>query len=140
MKKTVSWISLGAILIIAAIVIYYAFNKPRNSVSDLPVYFTVTAGEFVQEFISDDEKANNKYLKKVIEVTGIIAEINMSDKGTGSNCILRRNTDITGVICEFEPGLDIELKNYQIGDNITIKGKYSGFLMDVVLNTCEIIK
>jgi hypothetical protein len=138
MKKRIIWISLSAIVIIAGIILIYVFNKPRNSISDLPTDFTVEAPRLVDEFKTDDEKANAKYLEKVIEVSGVIAEINISDNGTGSNCILRQTNEISGVICEFEPGKDKELKNYQIGDNVTIKGKYSGFLMDVVLNTCEI--
>ncbi|MEI6090369.1 MAG: hypothetical protein WCR42_07960 [bacterium] len=140
MKKRVIWISLIGIVVVAGIVLIYIFNKPRNSVSDLPTDYTVEAPRLVEEFKADDEKANQKYLEKVIEVSGVIAEINISDNTSGSNCILRLTNEFSGVICEFEPGEDKELKNYQIGDNATIKGKYSGYLMDVVLNTCEIIE
>ena len=140
MKKRFLWISLTAIVIVAGLILIYVFNKPRNDVADLPTDYTVEAARLVEEFTADDEKANNKYLEKVIEVSGVIAEINVSNNNTGSNCILRLTNEISGVICEFEPGQDKELGNYQIGDNVTVKGKYSGFLMDVVLNTCKIVK
>lgn len=139
MKKRIVWISLAAIVVIAGIVIIYIFNAPRNSVADKVTDFKVEVKDIVKEFAVDEEGANEKYTDKIIEVSGVIAEINISDT-EGSNCILRQTDEISGVICEFEPGQDKELRNLEIGDNITIKGEYSGFLMDVVLNTCKIIE
>jgi len=140
MKKRMIWAGISVIVIIACLAVIYIFNKPRNDISDLPTDYVVEAKNLVEEFKKDDEKANSKYSEKIIEVSGVIAEINISENGTGSNCILRLTNEISGVICEFEPGGDKELKNFQIGDNVTIKGKYSGFLMDVVINTCKIIE
>ncbi len=140
MKKRILWISLAAILVIAVLAVIYLFNKPRNTVADKASDFKVEAPVLVEEFKAGDETANKKYLEKIIEVSGLISEINISTNNSGSNCILRKTNEFSGVICEFEPGEDTELKSFQVGDNVTIKGKYSGFLMDVVLNTCGIIK
>lgn len=138
MNKRIFWVSLVGILVVAAVVILFIFNKPRNSIADLPTDFTVESSKLAEEFSHDEESANTKYLEKIIEVSGEIAEINISDK-KGSNCILRNTEAMSGVICEFEPGNDKDLKKLEIGEVVTIKGKYSGYLMDVVLNTCVII-
>jgi len=139
MKKRVVWISLSAVVLVAGIVLLYIFNKPRNSVNDEPADYKVEAKAIVKEFAKDEEDANSKYTEKIIEVSGVVAEINISDQ-EGSNCILRETNELSGVICEFEPGQDNDLKKVQIGDNVTIKGAYSGFLMDVVLNTSKLVK
>ncbi|HEY4154582.1 MAG TPA: hypothetical protein VGM24_04125, partial [Puia sp.] len=81
--------------------------------------------------------ANKKFLGKVIEVTGSISGI---QKDTGNAGILMDATAMGGVNCGFSktalPGLQL----LKTGDTIRIKGRCTGFLMDVNLVDCVLEK
>jgi hypothetical protein len=138
MKKSTKYILtiFSAVVVIAIVAVTYTFNAPRNDVSSENVDYKITAEQLIACFASDDEAADIEFKDKIIMVTGIIAEIN-DNEASGTNCILSSD-EMSTIICEFEPGKDEIIRKYSAGDTIKIKGKYSGFLMDVVLNTCSV--
>lgn len=125
------------VIILGAVAVFYIFNKPRNSIAEFNADYVLSAETLIKQFESDAETYTKKYTNKIIEINGVISEINVNKTGA-KTCILREDGYISGVICEFEPGKSNELKDYSPGKKIYIKGKFSGYLMDVVLNTCEI--
>lgn len=116
---------------------YYLFNKKHVSVSEVKPAFTMDAHLLVSEYDSNEKTANSKYLGKVIEVQGVVAE-KMKDQKGNYNVTLQ-GPDISGIGCEFEPAAQNYVMQIKEGQKVTIKGVCTGVLMDVVLVDCCII-
>ncbi|MBP7508763.1 MAG: hypothetical protein KA807_13185 [Prolixibacteraceae bacterium] len=118
-------------LIVAAIVSLYVFRKSDNSVAGKKPDFKVLCSEIVNEFESDEQSASTKYVDKIVEVEGVIAEISSDEE---SYVIILKDPDsFSGVSCSISKE---EIKEDEIGkagDKIKIKGICTGYLMDVTL-------
>ncbi len=121
---------------IAAATGLYLFNKPRESVADMKTELRSEAALLVADFESDEQKANEKYLGKVIEVTGVVSVSNINEQGELNVTLM--GGDLAGVGCQFENTKKAVNKKINIGDTVTIKGICTGILIDVVLVDCVI--
>jgi hypothetical protein len=113
---------------------YYLYNKPHQSIAEELPAFSIDAKTLVGDYDSDENKANTKYLGKIVEVKGVVAEKTIDSKGNYN--IILQGPDLAGVSCEFEPNAQNALTNVKGGEEITIKGICTGSLMDVVLVDC----
>lgn len=114
----------------------YLWFKPVEKISGMEAEMSIPANELFNAFETDEANANEMYLNKVIEVTGIIREVKSNEKGLPS-VIFETDDVIFGVMCEFESTSGAE--SIKQGDLLTIKGICTGKLLDVVLNRCELI-
>lgn len=127
----VSFIAISAIL--AAL---YMFNLKHTDMSKARPDFVVTSTVLQKEFEDNETSASAKYINKILEVSGNIASVAKADSNT-LNISLKTGSDISSVICTLTVFGDIsDLKE---GEEITLRGECSGFLMDVLLNNCAII-
>ncbi len=125
-------------LIVAVIVSLYVFRKSDNSVAGKKPDFKVLCTEIVNEFEADEQSASIKYVDKIVEVEGEIAEINTDE---GSYVIILREPDsFSGVSCSIGKEVNSENEIGKVGDKIKIKGICTGYLMDVTLNKGAISK
>ena len=115
---------------------YYLYTKPRSGASDMKTAYVVDAKNLFAEFSTDENAANAKYLGKAIEVSGTIRSVETDDRGT-MNVGIETN-EMGAVNCQFEK--KDQMPDLAAGKNIQLKGVCSGFLMDVVLVDCEILK
>ena len=120
------------ILLICAAVGWYLY-KPHKGVADTEADIHIIAADLYNDFQRDENLANKKYLNKVIEVTGTVSEV---QNVNGSQVILLSSgADMGGLSCQ----LANEENNKKIikkSATITVKGKCTGFLMDVNLVDC----
>ncbi len=112
------------------LVINYYYQKPVESLENKSPDNSLAAADLFQEYESDEDLANSKYLNKVIEVSGTILNID------GPQIILKTQSSF-GVICEIEKPETIE--TLKIGDKVVCKGLCTGKLMDVVISRCTVI-
>jgi len=119
-------------LLAAAIVSLYVFRKSDNSVKGKKPDFKVLCSEIVSEFENDEQSASAKYVDKIIEVEGEIAEISSDEESYV--VILREPDSFSGVSCSVSKGEISESELGKTGDKIKIKGICTGYLMDVTLN------
>ena len=90
-----------------------------------------------REFEAGESLANKKWVGKVIEITGTVSSV--SDAGNYISINLRA-TDDAGINCSvLKKDLAAEDRP-QTGTRVTIKGKCTGFLIDVNLVDCIIKK
>jgi len=137
--------SPGRIILVAALIIViagtviglYFYNlKPKDLSRSRPDY-VITSAVLQQEFESDETTASSRYINKILEVSGEIISAEVS--GTGAwNVSLETENDFSKVICTF-PDVD-NPAIFKTGEQITIRGECSGFLMDVLLNNCKVIR
>ena len=76
------------------------------------------------------------YINKILEVSGTIASAAPSDSAH-LNISLKTGSDISSVNCVLSAVGD--LSKFKPGEEITLRGECSGFLMDVLLKNCAII-
>ncbi|MEQ6118643.1 hypothetical protein [Reichenbachiella sp. MALMAid0571] len=120
---------LGGVVIVGTI--YYQFNKPRENVGKARTDFRISVKELVTSFLANESQANEKFLGKILEVDGKVIQLIEEEGSRG--ILLESSTGTVYCACEQIP----EIK---IGTMVLVKGKCSGYLMDVVLNDCELIK
>jgi hypothetical protein len=128
----VSFIALSAIL--AAI---YMYNLKHTDMAKARPDFIITSSLLQKAFEDDETAASAKYIDKILEVSGKIASVESADNST-VNIILLTENDLSGVSCTF-PAISDPSK-FSIGDEITLRGKCSGFLLDVQLKYCAVIR
>jgi hypothetical protein len=128
----VSFIALSAIL--AAL---YMYNLKHTDMAKAKPDFVVAATVFQKEFEDNETTASTRYINKIVEVTGIIASVKPAENNILS-ISLKTGSDISSVICTFPAVTD--LSKFIIGNNITLRGECSGFLLDVLMNNCAVIE
>ena len=74
MKRKI-FIVLGLIIVIAVIIGVSMYFKPHQNMSRQSVAFSLTANELLHEFEVDETIANEKFIDKVIEVSGEIGSV-----------------------------------------------------------------
>lgn len=137
MKKKTILILAAVVLIIGIGALAYTFRKSPDSVSKIKPDFIVEASSFVSEFMEDETNANNKYLDKTIQVGSKLIEIQKNDDD--KTTLFLEGNDMGNISCLFNNN---ELKNtpLEIGNNYIVKGKCAGYILDVVLNKCALVK
>jgi len=128
----VAFIALSAIL--AAL---YMYNLKATDMSKAKPDFIITASALQQEFEVDEAAASTRYVNKILEVTGKITSIVPGANNSITITLVTEN-DFSSVICTFPAIADPSV--LKTGQEITLRGGCSGFLMDVQLNNCAIIK
>lgn len=130
---------LAAFGILSATAVYlYVFHKPhRNIAKEAPAY-VVDAQTFYSEFVNDETAAYEKYGNQVVQVSGEVVDISLS-QNSASLVLL---DEMEGIACAFD-SLDVvkqkkQLEGIQIGDNVNLKGQCDGYdmIMGVVLTRC----
>jgi len=129
-----------AILLIAFVLLgggygLYLYNKKVPSLADTPADYTLTANELFDAFNADEQAALKKYEGKVIDLSGKVIRLNVNDS-LSSVTLEATNSMFGGVNCSFSSSI-ASLKE---GDEVRLKGRCQGFLMDVVLNNCYVIE
>lgn len=137
MKKKI-FLVLGLMILTGAAVGFYLFNKPHQSVSSATPDFKFVSAAIIGEFEKDETTANKKYLGKVVEVSGIIAEKTKDEQGKINVTI--QGADIAGIGCVFEAAAQESASKLKEGEEVKIKGICTGILMDVVMVDCVVVE
>lgn len=123
-------------ILIAMFVAYSQYNKPHRNISEEKADFTVTANQIFDDFENDEKSANEKYLDKVIEVSGTIIDIAKNQTGSTVLTLEAENAMVGGVLGTLKDNTSA----FSDGQNVKLKCKCTGFLMDVVLTECLVVK
>lgn len=135
MRKKMTIFFAGAIVCLA--LGWYWFNKPRESVQFKSTDVSISAIQLYEAYNNNEADADKLYLNKVVEVKGVVDDFTNS----GEDIIVTLELQPTGggISCRLSPGEKFEEKTVSKGMEITIKGKCTGFNMDVNLADCIII-
>lgn len=147
-KKILITLSVGVLVAIG--ITLFMFFKPARDIQATKTDYSYNASDIVNEYLSDADKANDKYLdeegnSKVLEITGTVANIT-EDFNNQKVILLKNRSDKAGVSATFIK--ETNMNTLKIGDKITIKGVIrSGASFDedlemyenVILDKCDII-
>jgi hypothetical protein len=138
-KRKFFWLGILLLLLIVAGWAYYQFQRPHQSAAGETANVTIGADSLYGQYLSDEKGCDTKYLGKVVQVNGKLSEIQHSGQSeiwilsTGAN-------NGGGVNCQLFPGEKVPEPHPKPGDIVTVKGRCTGFLMDVNLSDCIVIK
>lgn len=111
----------------------YVWYKPARDVKDEKAV-SITAQQIFDAYSKDEKSANTLYLDKAIQVSGEVKSIKTNQQGK-TVVMLKTGDEMFGVQCTLK-----EAAALKEGDQVTIKGICTGYLMDVVLIDCFVVK
>jgi len=137
MKQKLLLIAL-LLFIAGGIVFYFQWNKSHRDPSK-EKGIPVNAEQLFAEYERNEQTANEKYLDKTIEVTGIIIDSGSNQAGEPT-AMMDAGNPMFGVQITFNANQISKINNINIGDRITVKGICSGFLTDVIIKDAIILE
>ena len=142
-KKVIVLLLVAILLIMIGFVFvkFYVFRKADTSVASKKADVEIAVGDLVKSFETDEKAANTKYLSKIILVKGVVDNVvdTKNDNAAEITIYLKDKGKTSGVMCSFDKNV-IKKEAVKTGDSLNIKGICSGYLMDVVMNKCALVK
>ena len=114
----------------------FLYNKPHTNVTKTKPEIILTAQVLLNDFENNEMTANLKYLEKIIEVSGVIADCSMNKNNKG--VVILECGSIGTVMCHLSEDGTKKMSILKKGEKISIKGICTGYLMDVILVKCVI--
>lgn len=135
-------IIISAILAIALIIFFglKEYNKPHVDVVKATPDIIASSEEIINEFQDNEGLANKKYLDQIVQISGRISKIEASENNDIILSLLNDKMTFGTVICHLTSDENKKLINLKVGQNIVVKGICTGYLMDVILIRCNLVK
>lgn len=111
---------------------------PQRSTDNKTPDFRLKTEKLYTDFQTDEQASNKKYIGKIVQLKGVIRE-KLVDKNQAPVLILRTTSGMAGVMCTLLKDQQVAFDGTSVGDDITLKGKCNGMLMDVVLDEGVIV-
>lgn len=138
MRKVIVIGVLLAILL-GGLIAYKTYNKPHSDMSSIKVDAKMSASELYNSYESSESAADEKYLGKIIQITGEINDVNIENNRVES-LSLETGDMISSVTCLLDEVNTDHRQNFKKGEKITLNCVCTGKLMDIELNRCVEIK
>ncbi len=140
MKKIVyiGVIGVGVCVLAGLFVYQFIYNKPHKNVHEMSADYSISAAALIEDFDTDEQDANQKYLDKIIQVKGKIYKIDTTD---GKSVVTLGDSNMLGsVICTMDPGDNKIVGGLRKDQDVEVRGICTGYLMDVMLVRAVIVK
>jgi hypothetical protein len=126
-----STIIVAAILVAAAIGIYAwrEFNRTNEDLTGINPAYTVNAQTLIGEFGSNDSAANARYLGRVVQVEGMVKQVEKDEEGKYT-VVLGDTADMSSVRCAMDSVHAGSASSLQRGQSVKVKGAFTGFKKD----------
>lgn len=136
--KRVAIVGAIILLLVISFTAYYQYNIPRKDILTQHTDVTIKASQLYQHYYEHEQEANQKYLDKVIEVKGRVSKV-QSNNGL-IVLLLNAGDGMGGINCSMKESNSINVMQELLNKEVLVKGKCTGFLMDVNLVDCIIIQ
>lgn len=112
------------LLLIGAGVVWYLFTDTFSDTAERKPDFSVKATELITEFEDHLPESNTKYAEKIIEVNGIVSDVEAADTTVN----LKMSKDETGsyLIFAFQKENQADVRKLKQGEKVSVKGSCSG--------------
>jgi hypothetical protein len=138
-SKLVIYLIIAASLAAAgAMTGVYFFSKKAPNLEKTKPDYICTIEELVAAFETDEAAATQKYVNKIVQVSGTVSLIE-AKAGMPLNITLSESSNYSGVICSFNETVAIVPEKISPGTKLAVKGVCSGYLMDVLMNNCVLV-
>ncbi len=143
-KKT---IIISVILLALLVGGWYGYNEYTRKVKSLDKVkadYSMNDLELIRAFEQNESSSNDKYLGKIISVTGNLKKVESNDVGN-LFLVLGKEGSLSTVRCSMDSSLQDEARMLKPGNSVTVKGACTGFTSDellgsdVILNRCVLV-
>jgi len=136
MKKRQTILSLVILCLLLALAWgLYLYNKPHANAGNKNTDASLTADSLYKAYANDEAGANKNFMNKVLEVKGVVQDITMSNRRP---VVLLSTGQMGNVNCQMALDSTEVFSVLHKAAQVVIKGKCSGYLMDVNLVDCVI--
>lgn len=118
---------------------YHEYNRKVVPTSELKAEFAVNAVEFIQAFEQDEAAANQRFLGKIVAVTGTIKSID-SAAGRINTIVLGDPSAMSAVRCLLDSSSSQTIPPLDKGKPIQLKGYCIGATIDPLLGTDVVLE
>jgi len=128
------------LLLLTVVVGAFLFLRGNRSggspatVWEQPTERTLEAAQLFAEFVQDESGANETYLNKIVEVTGVVSTVQTSQGRT--SLLLKANDPDHGVRCRLDQKPGQPSREYSVGQTVKLKCLCSGYVRDVEMVQC----
>ena len=145
--------SIKAIVLIIAVIsiigityLAYLYFEPAKDIARQKTDMQLTEDSIVNDFIKDGKSADSLYKNKIVELTGKVKKIEAQD--TISTLVFDNGGNFI-IIANCLSSIKTELKQLKVGSNITVKGIYSGYIInddtfmipaEIKIDKCTLVK
>lgn len=138
-KKT-NRVIICLILLMGGISYFYIgyYNKPHKDIHKIKTAYKISSEKLINLFILNKDLANAHYVEKTIEIKGVIKEINFINSRYIVS--LQGKNDFSNVLCEMHKSQLNQIEKIKLGETIRIKGICKGYLVDVIMLNCIVLK
>lgn len=138
-------IFLAALLIVIAgvIYVYREYNRTNVDVASETAAFNLKAIDLIKEFNDNGSAATNRYVGKIIAVTGLVKNLKQDERGYFT-VSLGDSTSMSSVRCSIDSMYTQKATSVKPGMMLMVKGNCTGFDsdellgLDVIVNRCVI--
>lgn len=135
-----NWKKITAVVLVAAVSIggYYAYDMYTagpGKIENAKPAMRVAATLLLDDYNKSEKEANKKYIGKIIEVSGEIKEVSKNQEGQ-TIINLKTADPMNSINCTLEQ----QTVPLQTGQQVIVKGLCTGYMMDVYLTRCYIVK
>src|SRR4051794_25512505 len=110
----------------------------KKGVGDTRPQFSLTSKEFAEEYKKDRQAAEDKYKDKVVELSGLVAEVRRDSSKENFLLLEGAEKDISGVACyttDKEPW-----RQATPGQTVKLRGRWREFALAATLDGCVVMK
>ncbi len=138
-RRNIILIIFSAALVALCIYINWRFTSETYiDMEKASAELNISSKNLVANFINDEERADTMFSGKIVEITGRVKEVTfLNNRNT---VILYGQNTSSGIICDFGTNQLEEIKGLIKNQKITVKGVCKGFLKDVVILNCLLMK
>ena len=134
-KRQIILSAIALCILIAVAYGFYLYSKPHASAENKRTDASLTADSLYNAYAKDETAANKVFSNKILEVTGMVQDITVSN---GRPVVMLGTGQMGGINCEMAMDSTAIFSVLHKAAQVIIKGKCSGFLMDVNLVDCVI--
>lgn len=137
-KKFKVILAFFLVVTLSLLVSLYIYNKPHVDVKNSEAVYVLTAQHLISEYQQNETGTDEKYSKHIIQVKGKVTDISTL-KGNGVITLNDGNLE-SSIICHLLPSENAKAIKLKKGQDVSIKGVCSGYLLDVMMVRCTIVE
>lgn len=122
------------LLLIAGFILFGRY-QPEDSIRTRQADVKISAEALLNDFLRDEAGANENYLNKTLIVSGNVSTFQSDDRGNVS-ITLNAGSERAGVKCKLDNTVEHRRKEFQLGEEVSLKGICMGFMNNVELVGC----
>ena len=138
-----NWIKIFFLATVITLVLvgygWHIYKKKPADTRKQVAEIEMKARDLITSFQQDEGAASQKYIDKILVVSGEVADVQISPTGQAT-LILDAGDPLSSIVCSFYAEETLIVKKIKSGMQVRVKGKCTGILLDVILNKCSMVE